>query len=126
MLPRCHVDRANRLLWLKMRPDTPQNYEYILVEDITGNANSFLFVRPWTQFFDLKGRKDMPMSYSSHVTMRNIDLDCDTFFNVRQAEDQYKLSNFTFENLNVRAKNTDCDRSYVSGFEWKNVTVSPR
>ncbi len=126
VLRRCHVDRANRLLWLKMRPDTPQNYEYILVEDITGNANSFLFVRPWTQFFDLKGRKDMPMSYSSHVTMRNIDLDCDTFFNVRQAEDQYKLSNFTFENLNVRAKNTDCDRSYVSGFEWKNVTVSPR
>src|SRR5690606_27554065 len=27
------INMAQRLLWLKMRPDTPQNYEYILVED---------------------------------------------------------------------------------------------
>lgn len=28
----CTVEHAQRLLWLKMRPDTPQNYEYSLVE----------------------------------------------------------------------------------------------
>jgi polygalacturonase len=28
------VDDVQRLLWLKMRPDTPQNYEYIIVEDV--------------------------------------------------------------------------------------------
>ncbi len=30
----CTVDQANRVLWLKMRPDTPQHYEFITVEDI--------------------------------------------------------------------------------------------
>lgn len=126
VLRRSTVDRANRLLWLKMRQDTPQNYEYILVEDISGNAGSFLFVKPWSQFFDLKGRKDPPMSYSSHVVMRNIDLDCDTFFNVRRADDQYVLSDFRFENLDIRAKDTTCHRDYIRGFEWTNVDVSPR
>ena len=32
ILRRCNLDQAKRLLWLKMRPDTPQQYKYILVE----------------------------------------------------------------------------------------------
>ena len=123
VLRRCKVGDATRLLWLKMRPDTPQNYEYITVEDIEGNARAFLFVRPWKQFFDLKGRKDTPMSYSSHITMRNIRFDCDRFFDVVQAEDQYHLSDFTFENLHIRAKDTTCNREAVERFKWKNVKV---
>lgn len=123
VLRRCKVGDASRLLWLKMRPDTPQNYEYVTVEEIEGNARAFLFVRPWTQFFDLKGREDMPMSYSSHITMRNIRLDCDRFFDVAQAEDQYHLSDFTFENLEIRAKDASCDKNAVEGFVWKNVQV---
>ncbi len=82
ILRRCKISNASRLLWLKMRPDTPQHYEYILVEDITGDARSLLYVKPWTQFFDLKGRTDIPMSYSNNVTMRNIKFDCDVFYDV--------------------------------------------
>lgn len=123
ILRRCKIFNATRLLWLKMRPDTPQHYEYILVEDITGDAKNFLVVKPWSQFFDLKGRKDMPMSYSNNVTMRNIDLDCDVFFNVSKS-DQYQLRDFTFENLNIRAKKPECDREIISNFEWKNVKVN--
>lgn len=123
VLRRCKIGDASRLLWLKMRPDTPQNYEYITVEDIEGNARAFLYVRPWKQFFDLKGREDTPMSYSSHITMRNIRLDCDRFFDVVQAEDQYHLSDFIFENLNIRAKDTACNRDAVERFTWKNVKV---
>ena len=123
VLRRCMVDDASRLLWLKMRPDTPQNYEYVTVEEIEGNARAFLFVHPWTQFFDLKGREDVPMSYSSHITMRNIRLDCDRFFDVEQADGQYRLSDFTFENLEIRAKDASCDKSAVEGFVWKNVNL---
>ncbi len=123
VLRRCKIGDASRLLWLKMRPDTPQNYEYVTVEEIEGNARAFLFVRPWKQFFDLKGRKDIPMSYSSHITMRNIKLDCNRFFDVEQAEDQYHLSDFTFENLHIRAKDTTCNRKAVERFTWKKVKV---
>ncbi len=123
ILRRCTINKATRLLWLKMRPDTPQRYEYILVEDITGNAKSFLYIKPWTQFFDLKGRKDTPISYSDHVTMRNIQLECDVFLNIQNSE-QYRLSNFTFENLDIKAnKKADYDKNSITPSVWKNVNV---
>ena len=126
ILRRIRVDEANRLLWLKMRPDTPQNYEYITVEDIRGNVGSFLYIRPWTQFFDLKDRKDPPMSYGDHITMRRCEIDCKTFFNVRPAEDQYRLSNFRFEDLTIRAEQPACDRSQIEGFTWQQVEVQSK
>lgn len=125
VLRRCQIDKAQRLLWLKMRPDTPQNYEYITVEDITGQAVSFLYAKPWTQFFDLKGRKDVPYSYSSHVTMRNIKMECDVVFDVVKAEDQYKLSDFTFENLDLKVnKDSYINKDSVNGFVFKNVKIN--
>lgn len=123
ILRRIKVNEANNLLWLKMRPDTPQRYEYITVEDITGNGKNFILVAPWTQFYDLKGRTEMPMSYSDHITMRNITFDCETFFNVKQQEDQYHLSNFTFQNLSVSAKKADFHPEYVENFSVKNVNA---
>ena len=98
-----------------MRPDTPQKYEYILVEDIKGNANSFIFIKPWNQFFDPKSRKDMPLSYSDNVTMRNINLECEVFFNVKES-DKYKLTNFTFENLNIKAKDGKINLNAMNHF----------
>lgn len=121
ILRNCHIENANRLLWLKMRPDTPQNYEYIRVEGITGNAKSFLYIKPWTQFFDLKGRKDIPLSYGSHVTMQDIDFECDVFFNV-EASDQYLLSDFLFKNLRIFVHdNAACDTSIIKNFTFDNV-----
>ena len=121
---RCTINNAKRLLWLKMRPDTPQNYEYILIEDIKGDASTFLYVRPWTQFFDLQGEKEIPLSYSSHITIRNIDLKCDAFFDVQQS-DQYRLSDFIFENLNIKAnRKTGIHTDYITNFTLKNVKVN--
>lgn len=133
ILRRIKIHHAQRLLWLKMRPDTPQNYEYILVEDIEGSdIGNFIFIRPWTQFFDLKGQKDLGISYGSNITMRNIRVDCGNFFNVGIADInspvkgfEYKLSNFTFEDLNIEAKNNlQIDTSMVKNFKLKNVTVN--
>lgn len=123
ILRRIKVSEANNLLWLKMRPDTPQRYEYITVEDIEGYGKNFILVAPWTQFYDLKGRETTPMSYSDHITMRNIKFDCNVFFNVNQQESQYHLSNFTFENLDIKAEKKDLHKEYVENFTIKNITV---
>lgn len=126
VLRRIRVDEANNLLWLKMRPDTPQRYEYVRVEDITGNGKNFIYIAPWTQFYDLKGRQDTPMSYSDHITMRNIQFDCNTFFNVTPRPDQYRLTNFTFENINVTALKPDFHAEYVENFTIKNVSATKK
>jgi polygalacturonase len=133
ILRRIKIQNAERLLWLKMRPDTPQDYEYVLVDDVEGrDIGNFLFIRPWTQFFDLKGEKATRNSNSRNITMRNIKLECDNFFNVGASENRgnenaftYKLSNFTFENLNITAKkNLNIDTSVIDNFTLRNVTVN--
>lgn len=123
ILRHCRVDQAIRLLWLKMRPDTPQNYEYILIENITGNAKSFLYIKPWTQFFDLQGNREIPMSYSSNVTMRNISLECNTFFDVVESK-QYNLSDFLFENLDIKAEKPEVKIAFVKNFRFINVCIN--
>jgi len=126
ILRRIKVDEANNLLWLKMRPDTPQKYEYITVEDIQGNGKNFILVAPWTQFYDLKGRTSTPMSYSDHITMRNITFECNVFFNVKPQEDQYHLSNFWFENLSIIGKNIDLNTDCVENFTTKNIKAEKK
>ena len=119
----CKVNQAMRVLWLKMRPDTPQKYEYISVENVTGKAHSLIYVKPWTQFFDLKGRPDVPLSYSDHISLKDIKMDCEIFFDVAITEND-KLSNFVFKNLNITTQNAKIDKSIVKGFSLKNVVVN--
>lgn len=96
VLRNCYSERSDRVLWLKMRPDTPQLYEYVTVENITGHCGHFLFVHPWTQFFKLGDRKDMPLSRCEHITMRNIQVEAGIMFDV-QTSDKYRLEDLTFE-----------------------------
>ncbi|KAA5542337.1 rhamnogalacturonidase [Adhaeribacter rhizoryzae] len=133
ILRRIKINHAERLLWFKMRPDTPQLYEYVLVEDIEGHdIGNFLYIRPWTQFFDLKGEPVSGTSNVRHITMRNIKLDCTNFFNVGAAKEikpaqgfGYQLSDFRFENIQVTAKNfLEIDPAVIQNFKGKNVTVN--
>ena len=124
ILRRCTMDGTNRLLWLKMRPDTPQLYENILVEDVVGTTSHFIYVHPWTQFFDLKGREDIPMSYSKNVTIRNCNVGCGVFFDVERKDDQYLMSNFKFENLKISAKKDGFNKEAIKNFKVKNVVVN--
>ena len=108
---------ANRVLWLKMRPDTPQHYEYVTVEDITGQCGSFLVVRPWTQFFKPEDREDMPLSQCNNITIRNIQMKTKNFFDVGTS-DKYRLKDFTFENINV----TDEKKAFVQPDDRKELS----
>ncbi|WP_460539573.1 rhamnogalacturonidase [Echinicola sediminis] len=124
ILRRTKVSHATRLLWLKMRPDTPQHYEHILVEDIIGNAKNMLYIKPWTQFFDLKGEKGMKHSAANNITFRNIDLECELIFNTT-ASDQYQVSHLTLKNMKLStAKEQDIHLDYIDRLQLNNITVN--
>lgn len=106
-----------------MRPDTPQHYEYISVEDIKGKIDSFININPWTQFYDLKDRKDVPLSYADNVVMKNCECECNTFFDVKTDESQYILSDFTFENLKIKAKVNGFDENAIRNAKIENVNI---
>ncbi len=120
---RVKINKAGNLLWLKMRPDTPQKYEYITVEDIEGEFMHFIDINPWMQFFDLKDRKDVPLSYAENITMRNCKCKCAVFFKVKPDENQYKLKNFTFENIEVQATVNGFDENAIENLKAENVKV---
>ena len=115
---------ADKLLWLKMRPDTPQHYEYVTVEQVEGFIGRFVFVRPWTQFFDMKGHAEVPRSKADHITVRDCKCRCNDFFDVEEAREQYELSQFTFENLDIEAKNGAFNKEIVDDFVIRDVKVN--
>ena len=123
VLSNIDVNKANRVLWLKMRPDTPQHYEYVTVENIKGTTGSFLVVRPWTQFFKPEKRDDMPLSQCNNIVMRNIKMDCNNFFDVGTS-DKYKLKDFTFENILVSDKKQAFDPNMIENTVVKNVKIT--
>ena len=122
ILRRIDVKSATRVLWLKMRPDTPQHYEYVTVEDIKGHCGSFLVVRPWTQFFKPEDRADMPLSQCNNITIRNIQMTTKNFFDVGTS-DKYRLIGFTFENINVQDEKMAFDPSLIENCATKNVAI---
>ena len=123
VLRNIEVNMANRVLWLKMRPDTPQHCEYVKVENITGTTGSFLVVRPWTQFFKMDERKDMPLSQCNNIIIKNIKMDCNNFFDVG-ISDKYHLADFSFENINVTDKKPSFDKNLIEGTKVKNVFIN--
>ena len=85
--------------------------------------NSFLNINPWTQFYVLRGRKDRPLSYADHVTMRNCTCRCETYFDVMPDEEQYRLSEFTFAHLRIKAKKDGFSEEGIAGVAVRDVQI---
>ena len=106
-----------------MRPDTPQKYEFITLENINGQSNILVDIFSWKQFFDLKGQKETLLSTCDNITLKNIDFKCKIFLNIEKNTDIH-LSNFLFENLNIEAKNSYIERSLIQELTLKNVKIN--
>lgn len=117
------VENVSRLIFLKMRPDTPQKYEFLRLENITGTGRTCIYIRPWTQFYDLKGRSTPPVSSSENITFKNIKMTCDKFAEVGITEND-SLINFTFEDMDITAKTVKLDTALFNGLTVKNVTIN--
>lgn len=96
------INNGYNLLWLKMRPDTPQLYEHILIKNVTGKVSSFININPWTQFSNIKNEaslkngSDKPpilLSYINNITMQDCTCECDAYYNVKEDPAQYLINN---------------------------------
>ncbi len=103
ILRRITVDSGFHMLWLKMRPDTPQRYEYILAEDISGRVENAFCLLPWTQFSDLKGEKPK-LSFASHITVLRCRLECAVCFDTCRSDSEYRLEDIRFDDALIRAE----------------------
>ena len=77
---------------------------------------------PATQYDDLK--RSHPLSYAENITVKNCSIDCDVYFSVEPNEAQYRLSDFTFENLNITANESGFNEAAVKNMKVSNVSVN--
>ena len=123
LMRRVHAEGTSNLLWLKMRIDTPQHYEYITVENATGRIGSFLYVMCWSQFADLKDCSEPLISYADHVVMQDCKCECDTYMNILPNREQFKLRDFTFARLDIQTKDTGAEYQVIEDVVVSDVTV---
>ena len=102
ILRRSQSQAAATILHLKLRPDTPQHYEFVRVESISGRAGSILRIRPWTQYYQMEEREDMPVSLCHDIVLENIRVETLHPLDV-ELSPQYELANITLEGKDVVA-----------------------
>ena len=84
----------------KLRPDTQQLYEHITYENIRMEGGEVFDVRPWTQFFDLKGLPP-PARTVNNVTLRDITGEYRSL-GVLRGNPGDTLRDITLENIDVK------------------------
>lgn len=107
IMRRITVDAAHNLLWLKLRPDTPQRYEYVAVEDVRGTVEDFFRIFRWTQFFDMKGREEMPRSAVEHIALRRCAVTCDSRCQISENMENCDVSDLIFEDLQLTERHPE-------------------
>lgn len=122
VLRNCRIDADCSLLRLKMRPDTYQTYENIIVENVTGRCGTVVEVLPWKQFFTLEGTDEKPVGMIRNVIVKNVELKCNSL-GVIAANADDTVENFVFENVHVKAP-SDIFRCNYPQVKLKGVTVN--
>ena len=117
--------KSNNVLWCKVRPDTPQIYENIVVDNIKGYSKALIYIRPWDQFFDLKGRKDLGKNIVKNILISNIDMKCDNYFKVSKSE-QYILKDFELKNINIECLISGFSNDKVENIKIDNVNIKEK
>ena len=107
----CRIHGDATMLTLKLRPDTPQRYANIVIENVRflGGTGRLMNVAPWTQFFDLKGHAP-PSRTVSGVTLRGISGSLDTLGTLRGNPGDI-LEHIRLEDLDLRPR----DQSFPCG-----------
>jgi len=115
LMRHCRIRGATNLLRLKMRPDTPQKYEYINIEEVSGQAAHLLHLRPWTQFAD-PGAPPAPPSIAERITLRDCACTCDVPLDVAPEKSCVQGKCFLLENLRIRAREKGFPPEQLTGF----------
>lgn len=120
------VGQANRgmyMMRLKLRPDTPQHYEDIHFRDIElEGQGSLINLAPWRQYFDLQGHAP-PTRSVNNITIENVTGSFGSFGSVKGNPGD-TLSDFRFENIDVKLKDPRVIIVGVKGLVLKNVKIN--
>ena len=119
---RC-ITRKPTVLRLKLRPDTPQQYENISLNDITMEGGAVIFnVAPWSQYFDLKGQLP-PKSIVRNISVTNVKGAGSSFGKI-MGNPGTEFGDILVKNIDVQLKTTTFELTDLKGLKFENVVVN--
>jgi alpha-L-rhamnosidase len=114
---------SNRVLTIKLRPDTPQLYEDIHMRNIVINApGNLIRLAPWTQYFNLGGHAP-PSQMVRNVSVSNVT-GSTTSFGVIQGPDNSVVKDITLENIDLKLSKPGVVIKNVQNLTLKNVKLN--
>ena len=121
---KCKCTGPVDLVRLKLRPDTPQDYEDIRYRDITLGASggNLLRIDPWKQYFDLKGQSP-PKSTVRNITLIDVKGKYGSF-GVLEGNPDTTIEHITIENVDVTLANKNFRTNHPDSITLKNVIVN--
>ncbi|HEY4246194.1 MAG TPA: glycosyl hydrolase family 28 protein [Lacunisphaera sp.] len=119
----CLMSGHATVLTLKLRPDTPQHYENIVIDGIKlAGGGRILNVAPWMQFFDLEGQPP-PSRTVENITIRNVSGSYRAFGRLLGNPGDV-LRNITLENFRVELKEPALQQGVVENLVMRQVVVN--
>ncbi len=121
----CKMIGPVKVATIKLRKDTPQDYEDIHIRDVTLDAAGgvILSVAPWGQYTDLKGEPP-PKSTVKNITLSDIKGHFGSMGSIGGNAGQTTISDITLENFDVQLKTEGFKTSDVTNLKLENVSVN--
>ena len=124
IMRRCTFDGANRMVYIKLRPDTPQQYDNVLVEDCSGNLRrNGITVASWSQFHTLDERPDMPVSDVHNITFRRLQVKAPGLIYAKVSH-PCRLSGFTLKDIDAEVEKASLTVKGIEGAVIENITLN--
>jgi polygalacturonase len=118
----CKMEHNTSILRLKMRPDTYQIYEKVLIENITGSCGTIISMAPWKQFFDMGGSTEKPFAAVRNITFSNINVQCKRVGEM-EGNPADTVSNILFKSSTITAEAATLKTNYTK-IKFEKVTVN--
>jgi len=121
----CSATGVSNVAVLKLRPDTPQQYEDIHLRNITldGDKGAVISMQPWTQYVDLKGAPP-PRSTVRNISLEGIKGRFGTLGTIRPNPGQTEIGAILLKDIDVRLANEDFQVSGAGKLRLENVIVN--
>lgn len=121
----CTIKGKVNVLRLKLRPDTPQLYEDVIMRNITLEATGgqIIYCAPWKQYFDLKGAAP-PKSTVRNITFENIKGHGSSFGQLAGNPGQSAIRDITLKNIDVQLENPNLTVESGINVTLKNVSIN--
>lgn len=85
-------------------------------------CGTIIEMRPWKQFFDMKGSTEKPYGIVRNITMENINVTCKSF-GIMEGNPSDQVSGITFKNINAMAETPELITKF-QGIKTINVMVN--